>query len=110
MEDALYLHSCEKGSPDKFSIVRNVNRVWFSLACLPRKHPGSCEILTRMNFNLPDFMCICYGVNGALITLLTSPIYKHRKRAATHLFKRPSENQAFFSKLSNFHFHLRPPG
>ena len=32
------------------------------------------------------------------------------KRAATHLFNRQSENCAFFSKLSNFYFDLRPPG
>ena len=32
------------------------------------------------------------------------------KRAATHLFKRKSENRAFFSKLSNFYFDLRLPG
>ena len=31
-EYAPYLHSCEQGSPDKFSAVRNVNRVWFSLS------------------------------------------------------------------------------
>ena len=30
------------------------------------------------------------------------------KRAATHLFKRQSKNRVFFSKLSNFHFDLRP--
>ena len=30
------------------------------------------------------------------------------KRAATHLFKRQSKNRAFFSKLSNFYFDLRP--
>ena len=39
---------------------------------------------------------ICYSVNGAQVTLLTSGIYKHMKRAATHLFKRQSENRAFF--------------
>ena len=32
------------------------------------------------------------------------------KRAATHLFKRQSKNRAFFSKLSNFYFDVRPPG
>ena len=32
------------------------------------------------------------------------------KRAATHLFKRQSENRAFFPRLSNFYFDLRPPG
>ena len=32
------------------------------------------------------------------------------KRAATHLFKRQSENRAFFSKLTNFYFDLRSPG
>ena len=32
------------------------------------------------------------------------------KRAATHLFKRQSENRAFFSKLSNFYCDLRTPG
>ena len=32
------------------------------------------------------------------------------KRAATQLFKRQSKNCAFFSKLSNFYFDLRPPG
>ena len=48
------VHWCEQGSPDiKFSVVRNVNRVWFSLARLPCKRPGSCETLARMNFNLP---------------------------------------------------------
>ena len=31
------------------------------------------------------------------------------KRATTHLFNRQSENRAFFSKLSNFYFDLRPP-
>ena len=35
-------------------MIRNVNRVWFSLACLPRKRPESGEILTRMKFNLPE--------------------------------------------------------
>ena len=48
-----YLHSCEQGSPDKLSVARNVNRAWFSMACLPCKLPGSGEILTRTNFNLP---------------------------------------------------------
>ena len=38
---------------DKFPVVRNVNRVWFSLEFLPCKRPESGEILTRMNFNLP---------------------------------------------------------
>ena len=52
-ENALYLHSCEQESSDKFSAVRNVNRVWISLACLPCKRSGSGETLTRMNFNLP---------------------------------------------------------
>ena len=28
---------CNKQSPDKFPVVRNVNRVWISLACLPCK-------------------------------------------------------------------------
>ena len=33
------------------------------------------------------------------------------KRAATQMFKRQSKNRAFFSKLSNFYFDLRPfPG
>ena len=33
------------------------------------------------------------------------------KRAATHSFKRQSKNHAFFPKLSNFYFDLRPaPG
>ena len=32
------------------------------------------------------------------------------KRAATHLFKRQSEIRAFFPKLSNFYFDLRPLG
>ena len=45
-----------------------------------------------------------------LVTLLTSGIYKHMKRAATHLFKRQSQNHTFFSKLSNFYFDLGPPG
>ena len=36
--------------------------------------------------------------------------YINMKRAATHLFKRQSENRVFFSKLSNFYFDLRPPG
>ena len=31
------------------------------------------------------------------------------KRAATQLFKRQSKNRAFFSKLSNVYFDLRPP-
>ena len=52
-EYAPYLHSCEQGSPDKFSVVRNVNRFWFSLACLPCKRPGSGEILNRMNIKIP---------------------------------------------------------
>ena len=53
---------------------------------------------------------ICYGVNGAQVTLLTSGIYKDMKRAATHLFKRQSKkSRFFFSKLSNFYFDLRPP-
>ena len=30
------------------------------------------------------------------------------KRAATQLFKRQSKNRAFFSKLSNFYFDVRP--
>ena len=41
---------------------------------------------------------ICYSVNGAQITLLTSSIYKHMKRAATHLFKRQGKNRDFFSQ------------
>ena len=49
-------------------------------------------------------------MNGAFVTLLTSSIYKHMKRAATDLFKRQSKNCVFFSKLSNFHFDSRPPG
>ena len=32
------------------------------------------------------------------------------KRAATHFFKRQSENHALFLKLFNFYFDLRPPG
>ena len=34
------------------------------------------------------------------------------KRASAHLFnfKRESKNRAFFSKLSNFYFDLRPSG
>ena len=95
-------------------MVRNVNRVWFSMACLPCKRPGSVEIFdqdefqsTWMNF---DTLRSCYSANGAQVTLLTSGIYKHMKRAATHLFKRQSENRVFFSKLSNFYFDLRPPG
>ena len=55
-------------------------------------------------------LSICYSVNGAQVTLLTSGIYKHMKRAATHLFKRQSESHAFVSKLSNFYFDLRPLG
>ena len=35
--------------------------------------------------------------------MLTSDICKHMKRAATHLFKRQSENDPFFSELSNFY-------
>ena len=31
------------------------------------------------------------------------------KRDATQSFKRQSKNRAFFSKLSNFYFDLRPP-
>ena len=54
-----------------------------------------------------DMLCICYSVNRSQVTLLTSDIYKHMKRAATHLFKRQSKNRAFFSKLSNFYFDLR---
>ena len=34
-----YLHSCKQGSPDQYSEVRKVDRVWFSLACLPCKRP-----------------------------------------------------------------------
>ena len=49
----LNMLSCEQGSPDKLSVVRYVDRVWFSLTCLPCKRPGSGEILTRMSFNLP---------------------------------------------------------
>ena len=48
-----YLRLCELVSTDKFSVVGNVNRVWFSLACLPCKRHVSSESLTRMNFNLP---------------------------------------------------------
>ena len=51
---------------------------------------------------------ICYSVNRPQVTLLTSSMYKHMKRAATHLFKRQSKYHAF-SKLSNFYFDLRPP-
>ena len=58
-----------------------------------------------------DTLRICYSVNGAQVTLLSSGIYKHMKRAgkraATHLFKRQNENH---TKLSNFYFDLRPPG
>ena len=32
------------------------------------------------------------------------------KGAATQLLRRQSKNHAFFSKLSNFYFDLRPPG
>ena len=39
---------------------------------------------------------IRYSVDGPKVTLLTSSIYKHIKRAATHLFKRQSKNRAFF--------------
>ena len=53
-----------------------------------------------------DTLHICYSVNGPSVTLLTSSIYKQRKRAATHLLA----NIALFSKLSNFFFDLRPPG
>ena len=55
-------------------------------------------------------LSICYSVNGVKVTLLTSGIYKHMKRAATHLFKRQSESHAFVLKLSNFYFDLRPTG
>ena len=57
-----------------------------------------------------DTMRICYSVNGPKVTLLTSGIYKHMKRAATHLCRRQSKNRAFFSKLSNFYIDLGPPG
>ena len=40
--------------------------------------------------------------------MLTSGIYKQMKRAATHLFKKPIENSAFFKNM-NFCFDLRPP-
>ena len=40
--------------------------------------------------------------------MLTSSIYKHMKRAATHLFKRQSKNRAF-KKISNFYFKTPPP-
>ena len=39
---------------------------------------------------------ICYSVNRPQVTLLTSSMYKHMKRTATHLFKRQSKNHAFF--------------
>ena len=32
------------------------------------------------------------------------------KRADTQVFERQSKNRAFFSKLSNVYFDLRPPG
>ena len=32
------------------------------------------------------------------------------KGSATQLFMRQMKNRAFFSKLSNFYFDLRPPG
>ena len=41
-------------------------------------------------------LCICCSVNGDQVTLLTSSIYKHMKRAATQLFKRQNKNCAFF--------------
>ena len=52
-ECAPYLDSCEQGRPDKCPVVRNVNRVWFSLEFLPYKRSELGEILTGMNFNLP---------------------------------------------------------
>ena len=48
-------------------------------------------------------LCICYSANGDLVTVLTSGIYKHMKRAATELFKRQSKNRAFFQN----YFDLR---
>ena len=57
-----------------------------------------------------DTLRVCYSVNWALShTACFQHIYKHMKRAATHLFKRKSKNRAFFSKLSNFYLDFRPP-
>ena len=42
---------------------------------------------------------ICNSVDGAQVTLLTSGIYKHMKRVATHLF---SENRAVFQNYRTF--------
>ena len=73
--------------------------------------------MVRWNFDQDEFtwinfdkLRICYSVNGTWVTLLTSGIYKHMKRAATHLCKKQSENRAFVSKLSNLYFDFRPPG
>ena len=54
-------------------------------------------------------MRICYNVNGACVTLLTSGIYKHMKRAATICLRDKATIALFFSTLSNFYFDLRPP-
>ena len=105
MHFAPYLHLCEQGSPDKFSVIRNMNRVWFSLSWIQLNFDQDEYQFTWIN---PDTLRVCCEVNGALVTLLTSSIYKHMKRAATQLFKGQSNNRAF-SKLSNFYFDLRPP-
>ena len=69
-----------------------------------------CQDKFQFTWINSDMLHICYRVNGAQVTLLTSCIYKHMKRAAAHSFKRQSETDAFFSKLSNFYFDLRQPG
>ena len=95
-EYAPYLHSCEQRSPDKFSVV---NRVWFSLSWIWLNFDQDEFQFTWIN---SDTLRICYSVNGAKVTLLTSSIYKHMKRAATQLFKRQSKNRGFFQNYRIF--------
>ena len=65
-----------------------MDRVWFSLACLPCKRAESGEILTRMNFQFTwinsDTVRIYYRVNGHKMKYFTdrtvtilSPFIKH---------------------------------
>ena len=62
----------------------------------------------QLTWTNSDTLRICYSVNGALVTLLTSGIYEHLKRAATHLFNRQSENHAFF-KIIEFLLWFKTP-
>ena len=59
---------------NKFPVVRNVTRIWFSLAYLLCNRSESGEILTRLNFDLRgwinfDMLLICHHVNEALFEL-----------------------------------------